>query len=190
MGWHNLVNDNAPKGSIYSILQPFGSTDQPMGEPFVPTTELPNPMDISGRFNTSAPHLVQLDDSNGSNGRLHYANASYYRCVLCRLSLNRTNALPFRHLWRWHNNAVDSPDAQGWVYGRVNQYNTLVFQGHQGMYNPASKNYDNIQINTGHFGPRVYPGCGLVRRGMQKTLENVSYSSPHGITRNVTGIQY
>ena len=39
----------------------------------------PNPMDISGRFNTSAPHLVQLDDSNGSNGRLHYANSSYYR---------------------------------------------------------------------------------------------------------------
>lgn len=50
---------------------------------------------------------------------------------------------------------------------------------------------DNIQINTGHcafsialrshfqspyafllptVGPRVYPGCGLVRRGMQKTL--------------------
>jgi hypothetical protein len=109
---------------------------------------------------------------------------------------------------------------------QVNQYNTLCFQGHQGNYNPgssarkpsnpaklqatnilarlaASKNYDNITINTGHcefaicfalsfskslrvshtVGPRVYPGCGLVRRGMQKTLENVSYSSPHGIQR-------
>lgn len=77
----------------------------------------------------------------------------------------------------------------------------------------ATKNYDNIQINTGHFGPRVYPGaflipfmlvlmtltvlaltlpsgCGLVRRGMQKTLENVSYSSPHGIQRSLVGVGY
>jgi len=173
MGWHNLVNDNAPKGSIYSILQPFGAPETPSGEPFVPCSELPNPLDISGRHNTSAPHLVQLDDANGTNGRVHYANCSYYR-----------------HLWRWANNAVDVPDPQGWVYGRVNQYNTLCFQGHQGVFNPATSNYDNIQINTGHFGHRVYPGCGLVRRGMQKTLENVSYSSPHGIQRHITGVAY
>jgi hypothetical protein len=106
MGWHNLVNDNAPKassfvcllsrrvrlnsfpqGSIYSIMQPYGAPETPLGEPFIPCSELPNPIDISGRHCTSAPHLVQLDDSNGSNGRVHYANCSYYR-----------------HLWRWHNN--------------------------------------------------------------------------------------
>ena len=50
MGWHNVVNDNAPKGSIYSIFQPYGAAETPAGEPFVPNTELPNPMDISGRF--------------------------------------------------------------------------------------------------------------------------------------------
>jgi hypothetical protein len=71
------------QGSIYSIFQPYGAAETPVGEPFVPNTELPNPMDISGRFNTSAPHLVQLDDSNGTNGRLHYANASYYRHLWC-----------------------------------------------------------------------------------------------------------
>jgi hypothetical protein len=81
------VNDNAPKGSIFSIMQPYGAPETPLGEPFVPCSELPNPLDISGRHCTSAPHLVQLDDSNGSNGRVHYASCSYYR-----------------HLWRWHNN--------------------------------------------------------------------------------------
>ena len=90
-----------------------------------------------------------------------------------------------------------------------------VFQGHQGNYNPATKNYgayswcykvvhcedtdhDHLSCNRQHsdqhrplcvrlfvfarifkvltrfpshtVGPRVYPGCGLVRRGMQKTL--------------------
>ena len=96
MGFHNLVNENAAKGSFYSIFQPFGAAETPMGEPFVPTTELPNPLDFSGRFNTSAPHLVALDDSNGSNDRFDYACASYYR-----------------HLWRWHNNAADRPDRAG-----------------------------------------------------------------------------
>jgi hypothetical protein len=65
-------------------MQPYGAPETPLGEPFIPCSELPNPLDISGRHCTSAPHLVQLDDSNGSNGRVHYASCSYYR-----------------HLWRW-----------------------------------------------------------------------------------------
>ena len=84
------VNDNAPKGSIYSIMQPYGAPETPMGEPFIPCSELPNPIDISGRHCTSAPHLVQLDDSNGSNGRVHYASCSYYRCVFL-LALTEPN---------------------------------------------------------------------------------------------------
>jgi hypothetical protein len=72
-----------PQGSIFSIMQPYGAPETPLGEPFVPCSELPNPLDISGRHCTSAPHLVQLDDSNGSNGRVHYSNSSYYRHLWC-----------------------------------------------------------------------------------------------------------
>jgi hypothetical protein len=37
-----------------------------------------------------------------------------------------------------------------------------------------------VQTNTGHWGPRVYPGCGKVRRGLQKMLEPVNYTSAFG----------
>ena len=124
MGWHNLVNDNAPKGSIYSILQPFGAPETPSGEPFVPCSELPNPLDISGRHNTSAPHLVQLDDANGTNGTTPTA-ATTATCGAGRTT--RWTCLTLRA-----GCMAASTSTTRW------------FQGHQGMFNPATSNYDNI----------------------------------------------
>ena len=39
---------------------------------------------------------------------------------------------------------------------------------------------DLVTENTGHWGNRVYPGCGRVRAGLQKQLEPVHYSSMYG----------
>lgn len=40
--------------------------------------------------------------------------------------------------------------------------------------------YDLVIKNTGHWGDRVYPGCGKVRTGMAKLLEPVYYSNVYG----------
>ena len=60
----------------------------------------------------------------------------------------------------------------------------------QAMYNPNTKNYDLVSQNTGHWGPRVYPGCAKVRAGLSKLLESVSYSSMHGESTNRVTIGY
>lgn len=56
----------------------------------------------------------------------------------------------------------------------------LVSQGHQSMYNPSNGLMDLVIKNTGHWGDRVYPGCGKVRTGMAKLLEPVYYSNVYG----------
>jgi len=54
-------------------------------------------------------------------------------------------------------------------------------QGHQFSYNPASRAYDLATLNTGHFGSRIYPGCGQVRRmANAKYLMPVNYTSAFG----------
>ena len=75
-------------------------------------------------------------------------------------------------------------------FGTYNRFNTLVFQGHTAYFNVATSNYDLVQTNTGHWGPRVYPGCGKVRKGLMKALEPITYTSAFGDTSQRTMIGY
>jgi hypothetical protein len=38
------------------------------------------------------------------------------------------------------------------------------------MYNPNTKFHDLVIMNTRHWGPRVYSGCGKARNGMTKEV--------------------
>lgn len=127
-----------------------------------------NPLDITGRFAQNVPHLANLDQEIGNPGGLHYPGADFY-----------ANA------WRM-NNSSQKLEAE-FVPLQVNAHNTLCFQGHQMTYNPASRAYDLTTLNTGHFGPRIYPGCGQVRSMKNsKYLQAVSYTSAFGATTHMT----
>jgi len=58
--------------------------------------------------------------------------------------------------------------------------NTVCFQGHQWMFsggdgaNPGSQ-FNSVVLNTGAWGPDVYPGCGRVRAGEMKYFEEKGY---------------
>ena len=64
----------------------------------------------------------------------------------------------------------------------------MMFQGHQALYNPQSQLFDLVIKNTGHWGDRVYPGCGKMRSGMSKVLEPVYYNNIYGGGGNVQGL--
>lgn len=50
--------------------------------------------------------------------------------------------------------------------------NDLCWQGHQMNWDPTfNRGYTAITRNTGHWGPKVYPGCGQVRAGQMKFFE-------------------
>merc|ERR1712166_1314161 len=53
--------------------------------------------------------------------------------------------------------------------------NTVCFQGHQLTYDTEKKTYSRITVNTGHWGPNVYPGCRQVRNGENAFLKDMEY---------------
>jgi hypothetical protein len=129
-----------------------------------------NPMDVSGRFAENVPHLRNLDLEVGNPGRLHYPGAEFYASV-----------------WRM-NNSSQKLETE-FVPSQMGSHNTLVFQGHQMTYNPSNGKYDLTTLNTGHFGDRVYPGCGKVRRmANQKWLQPVTYTSAFGASSHITSL--
>ena len=61
--------------------------------------------------------------------------------------------------------------------------NYVCFQGVQWCWNSKTNDWGNVTIEQGHFGPKVYPGCGKVRNGALKYLETPSYLGNSNDTR-------
>lgn len=57
----------------------------------------------------------------------------------------------------------------------MNERNTVCYQGHQFTYDVKSGHHDRVTRNTGHWGPNVYPGCGVVRAGEAQHLRDMNY---------------
>lgn len=70
--------------------------------------------------------------------------------------------------------------------GTRNDSNDICYQGHQFWWKPHRENaagggtagsYTGVTHNTGHWGPKVYAGCGRVRNGEEVYLKDVNYGS-------------
>ena len=164
----SLLRDDGERKSFYVALVP---AVEGAGDDAGPAASYYNPMDVTGKFASNIPHLANLDAEIGNtNGHLHYAGATFYA-----------------HLWQFSNSSQRLNN--DYVYAEVHGDNTVCFQGHQTAYNPAKGDFSFTTVNTGHFGDRVYAGCGKVRRmAGQKYLEPVSYTSAFGATKNLVTI--
>jgi hypothetical protein len=115
--------------------------------------KLANPLDISGRYN---PQTLDMNNSTIDNDEDHYPNARDYARELGFDRLQNYGShdqflSPMRHL------------------------NTVCFQGHQLSYDPKKEAFTKITLNTGHWGPNVYPGCRAVRNGENAFLKDMEY---------------
>lgn len=159
---HSIFSDaQSAKKSIYTCLVPlptYGAkgSDEYMIEP-------PNPMDCTGAFSSSRGYLRALDNENQSNGRKHYATARFYQAM-----------------YGWTNSVIDE---DGHFQTSNHSWNTVCFQDHQSIYSVKGRDYSVTIMNTGHWGSSVYPGCGRVRRGMQKYLEQVTFTNAYGMSK-------
>ncbi len=113
-----------------------------------------NPLDITGR----------LPSDKAASGRdlMHYATAPFYKSY-----------------WQFDNQNF-SDGSESHYHNNANRVNTICYQGHQSMYSIADRTFSLVIKNTGHWGDRVYPGCGKIRNGFAKALEPVSYSNIYG----------
>lgn len=115
-----------------------------------------NPLDITGQYNT------QTLDANNSTFRdetPHYTSADDY-----------SKALGFDRLQSFGRDA--SADQ---FLSPVRSLNTVCFQGHQLQFNPTKGDFSKIIMNTGMWGPNVYPGCRAVRNGENAFLKDMEY---------------
>jgi len=164
----SLQSGDQPRSMFVALVPLLGSENSEGTTSVSALGQYPNPLDITGKFANGVPHLANLDMEVGNpQGLEHYPGASFYAMTFGMNNSNQT----FN---------------QEYVYAEMNTQNTICFQGHQTMFNPAENKWDMTIVNTGHFGDRIYSGCGRVRRGQMKFLEPVSYTTQFGSTKSLT----
>jgi len=112
-----------------------------------------NPLDITGHYNN---HTLDANNSTIADDDEHYANAGAY-----------ARALGFDRLQNYDNDER--------FLSPMRHLNTVCFQGHQLTYDTEKKSYSRVTVNTGHWGPNVYPGCRQVRNGENAFLKDMEY---------------
>ena len=112
--------------------------------------EVPNPLSLTGDL-TSAMPTVGFDDNGHPAGWFPGAH------------------LLARHFKFNHNSGG------GDFLTDVNLSNTVCFEGCSKHYNAADRKHTDVVVNTGHWGPNVYDGCGAVRNGGYAHLKDCEY---------------
>lgn len=112
-------------------------------------------LDITGRFHPSIYERFAGDDPSDSTLE-HYPQSQF---VYSALRLQESD--PFRQT-----------DEDPFI-NRVQRLNTVCFRGHQMEKDNGS--WKVTQVNEGHWGPNVYPGCKKVRDGENSFLKDQDY---------------
>ena len=112
-----------------------------------------NPLDITGSYSNE---VLNTGNTTLRNTVDHYPNARAY-----------SDSLGFDRLQNY--------GSQDTFLAPVRHLNTICFQGHQLSYDPKKEGFTKLTLNTGHWGPNVYPGCRSVRNGENCFLKDMEY---------------
>lgn len=143
------------EASLISVIIPYGSGDR-----------LPNPLQMlaHGSYN---PADKKKNPTAGGLHPAHFMDADMLTRIFQldeHVASNDESAMPFR--------------------AHARTQNTICYRGHQFSYDPNTGHHTQVTINTGHWGPAVYPGCGRVRAGEMKYLDKVNYASSAVVRQN------
>ena len=82
--------------------------------------------------------------------------------------------------WGW-NDGMDFSNKRQYVCGgndeETAKRNVIVMQELQFRYDPREGKYSHVTEDSGHWGTKIYPGCGKIRNGMGSgILHDPSYA--------------
>jgi hypothetical protein len=140
------LGDDRFKKDLIPIWIPNGANDKP--------AKIENPLDLNGFY---GPGILNDQNSSLDNNAPLYPNAKALSVVYGFDQLS----------------AFTSDDR---FLAPVRSLNTVCFRGHSLSYDPKTKAHTKITINTGHWGPNVYPGCRAVRNGENTFLKDMEYA--------------
>jgi hypothetical protein len=115
-------------------------------------------MDISGRFYANNSTNLMIGSPSDS---LHYSTAPRYNSLYGFVTPSGIGR------------GSDEPSI---LFAR-NHVNRLVVQGHQQNYNSATRTYNRVTINQGHWGKNVYAGVGRLRNGARDQIAEQNYAA-------------
>jgi len=127
---------------------------------WIPTTDgkivgkIENPLDLNGFYGRG---ILNDQNSELGNDQPHYPNAD-------KIS---------KH-YRFDEFNDHTSDER--FLAPIRSLNTICFKGHCLSYDPKTDGHTKITINTGHWGPNVYPGCRSVRNGENTFLKDMEYA--------------
>jgi len=140
-------NQLSQDGFDYDIIPIWLQADETGG------ITVQNPLDITGTFNSQT---LDVNNTTLNDNKPHYPGAREY-----------ANKLGF--------NQIQNYGEEEQFLSPMRHLNTVCFQGHQLSYDDNSKSFSKVTVNTGHWGPNVYPGCRAVRNGENAFLKDMEY---------------
>ena len=115
--------------------------------------DIQNPLDITGTYSNK---VLNATNTTINDRVAHYPNANAYST---KLGFDR----------------LQDYGVEGQFLSPIRHLNTICFQGHQLQYDKKKEGFTKITVNTGHWGPNVYPGCRSVRNGENCFLKDMEY---------------
>jgi len=157
-GENTVAFNNAKEYLTARSSNTLGKGDAPsiivVAVPAGTSDNLKNAVDMTGSFHPSIYERLQEDDQS----KEHYPLSSSVHGVLDFKSIE-----PYR---------VSEMDE---FIQRVQRVNTVCFRGCEGVRDDTTKTFKVTQLNQGHWGENVYPGCRKVRDGENSFLKDCNY---------------
>ena len=117
--------------------------------------KITNPLDLTGFYGSN---ILNDQNSNLTDDKPHYPMAQ---------------ELSDLYQFSQYSNYTGGDDA---FLAPIRHLNTVCFRGHTISWSKAKGSYTAITMNTGHWGPNVYPGCRAVRNGENTFLKDMEYA--------------
>jgi len=114
-----------------------------------------NPLDLTGFYGSN---ILNDQNSNLTDDKPHYPMAEQ---------------LSDLYQFGQYSNYTGGEDA---FLAPIRHLNTICFRGHTITWSQAKESHTAITLNTGHWGPNVYPGCRAVRNGENTFLKDMEYA--------------
>jgi hypothetical protein len=151
-----IRSDRFTKDLIPIYIPHKGKEKSKDGKTFKPVdNKIMNPLDLTGHYGDA---ILNDQNSDLNNDIEHYPHAG---------------TLAKKYFFGELGNLVGMDDR---FLAPLRHLNTICFRGHSLSYDTKTKQHSKITINTGHWGPNVYPGCRSVRNGENTFLKDMEYA--------------
>jgi hypothetical protein len=156
----NVFSDGYVGGNNTKFFKRGDNVDEAVSRSSPSLIAMLVPADTREHMEQENPIDIRGSFNKYTDKQNHFVGAEYYNQVAGTGSLDDVH-----------------PDNETYTIDERIHTNTRCYLGHYMFWGGSA--YDKVNVNTGAWGPNVYPGCGKVRNGQMKYLENQRYSSSY-----------